>query len=108
VDGVYYSDGNFSNLSPASFFASNTPTPVISQLYVTDHNPFVFFADIQVGANPMLSEAQLVDRNGAGGLYQDLATGEVPNLSFIVPNKCHDIHTVGGQAATSSITRTMA
>jgi hypothetical protein len=100
VDGVYYSDGNFSNLTPASFFTSNTPTPVISQLYVTDHNPFVFFADIQVGANPLLSEAQVVEWNGTGGLYQDLATGEVPNLSFIVPNKCHDIHTVGGQANT--------
>jgi hypothetical protein len=99
VDGVYYSDGNFSNLSPRSFFAQ-TPTPVVSQLYVTDHNPFPFFADIQVGANPLLSEAQIVDWTGVGGLYQDLATGNVPNLSFIVPNKCHDIHTVDGQSNT--------
>jgi hypothetical protein len=102
VDGVYYSDGNFSNLTPSSFFTDNQPTPVVSQLYVTDHNPFVFFADIQVGSNPMLSEAQVVDWSGVGGLYQDLATGEVPNLSFIVPNKCHDIHTVGGQSNTCS------
>src|ERR1700677_403962 len=55
VDGVYYSDGNFSNLSPAAFFTGNTPTPVISQLYVTDHNPFVFFADIQQAYDPLLS-----------------------------------------------------
>jgi len=100
VDGVYYSDGSFSNLSPRSFFKKNNPTPVVSQLYVTDHNPFPFFADVQVGANPLLSEAQIVDWTGAGGLYQDLATGSVPNLSFIVPNKCHDIHTVGGQSNT--------
>jgi hypothetical protein len=100
VDGVYYSDGNFSNLSPKSFFKKNNPTPVVSQLYVTDHNPFVFFADVQMGTNPLLSEAQIQDWTGAGGLYQDLATGNVPNLSFIVPNKCHDIHTSGGQSNT--------
>lgn len=100
VDGVYYSDGNFSNLTPRSFFTSNTPTPVVAQLYVTDHNPFVFFADVQEGFDPLLSEAQIQEWNGADGLYQDLATGNVPNLSFIVPNKCHDIHTVGGQANT--------
>ena len=100
VDGVYYSDGTFSNLSPKSFFKNNTPTPSISQLYVTDHNPFVFFADVQKGTNPNLSEAQVVDWDGVGGLYDDLATGNVPNLSFIVPNKCHDIHTVGGQSNT--------
>lgn len=102
VDGVYYSDGNFSNLTPRSFFTSNSPTPVVSQLYVTDHNPFVFFSDIQEGYDPLLSEAQVQDWNGVGGLYQDLATGNVPNLSFIVPNKCHDIHTVGGQSNTCS------
>ncbi len=100
VDGVYYSDGTFSNLSPRSFFTSNVPTPVVSQLYVTDHNPFVFFADLQVGSNPLLSEAQIVDWTGVGGLYQDLATGSVPNLSFIVPNKCHDMHSSGGQSNT--------
>ncbi len=100
VDGVYYADGTYSNLSPKSFFKKNNPTPVVSQLYVTDHNPFPFFADVQIGANPNLSEAQIVDWNGAGGLYADLATGNVSNLSFIVPNKCHDIHTVSGQSNT--------
>jgi hypothetical protein len=102
VDGVYYSDGNFSNLTPKGFFKNATPTPVVSQLYVTDHNPFVFFSDIQQGARAVLSEAQVVDFDGKGGLYQDLALGKVPNLSFIVPNKCHDIHTVGGQSNTCS------
>lgn len=105
VDGVYYADGTFSNLSPESFFTGNTPTPVVSQLYVTDHNPFVFFADVQRGTDPLLSEAQVVDWDGVGGLYEDLATGNVPNLSFIVPNKCHDIHTVGGQANTCAETQ---
>jgi hypothetical protein len=100
VDGVYYADGTFSNLSPKSFFTDNTPTPVVSQLYVTDHNPFVFFADVQIGNNNRLSEAQVVDFDGADGLYADLASDWQPTLSFIVPNKCHDIHTVGGQANT--------
>ncbi|HVJ51873.1 MAG TPA: alkaline phosphatase family protein [Aliidongia sp.] len=101
VDGVYYADGSFSNRSPLSFFQQN-PAPSVSQLYVTDHNPFVFFADIQQGTNPLLSEAQVVDWDGTDGLYQDLATGAVPNLAFIVPNKCHDIHTIGGQSNTCS------
>jgi hypothetical protein len=102
VNGVYYSDGNFSNLSPKAFFKDNSPTPSISQLYVTDHNPFVFFSDIEKGTTPDLTLNQVVDWDGKGGLYENLATGQVPNLSFIVPNKCHDIHTVGGQSNTCS------
>jgi hypothetical protein len=103
VDGVYYSDGNFSNLSPKSFYDRKKNPPVVAELYVTDHNPFVFFADLQIGANPNLSEAQVVDWTGLGGLYQDLALGTVPNFSLIVPNKCNDMHMEGGQANTCVI-----
>ena len=52
VDGVYYSDGSFSNLTPKAFFKNNDPTPSISQLYVTDHNPFVAHAEVELGIDP--------------------------------------------------------
>jgi hypothetical protein len=88
VAGVNYSDGELSNLSAAAVFA---PGPV-QKLYAVKHNPFVYFRDVQVGSNPELSLAQVKDFDGPHGLWADLATGNVPNLAFIVPNQCHDQH----------------
>ncbi len=86
--GVNYSDGELSNLSPPSVFV---PGPV-QKLYAVKHNPFVYFKNVQDGANPLLSLAQVVDFDGPHGLWADLATGFIPNLLFIVPNQCHDQH----------------
>lgn len=88
VDGVNYSDGELSNLSAASVFA---PGP-IQKLYAVKHNPFVYFYDVEVGSDPRLSLDQVKDFDGPHGLWADLQTGDVPNLSFIVPNQCHDQH----------------
>jgi phosphatidylinositol-3-phosphatase len=104
VAGVNYSDGQLSNLSPASDFA---PGP-IQKLYAVKHNPFAYFHDIEVGTNPALSLNQVKDFDGLSGLWADLATaappasqhtllGQLnllpgPNLWFIVPNQCHDQH----------------
>ncbi len=88
VDGINYSDGELSNLSPASVFA---PGPV-QKLYAVKHNPFVYFRDVQVGTNPELSLDRVRDFDGPHGLWANLATGDVPNLAFIVPNQCHDQH----------------
>ena len=33
------------------------------------------------------------------GLYADLRTGKVPNLSFIAPNQCHDMHGIDNGSA---------
>ena len=89
VAGVNYSDGEYSNLSPASVFTNLGP---IQKLYAVKHNPFAYFADIETGKSPALSLNQVKDFDGLGGLWADLQTGDVPNFSLIVPNQCHDMH----------------
>jgi hypothetical protein len=88
VAGINYSDGELSNLSPVAVFG---PGP-IQKLYAVKHDPFVYFHDVEVGTNPALSLAQVVDFDGPTGLWADLQTGDVPNFAFIVPNQCHDQH----------------
>ncbi len=98
-DGVNYSDGVYSNLStftgwnPAAL--SGEGSGAIVKLYAAKHNPFVYFANIQEGANPELSFNQIAGFDGVSGLYADLASGHVPNFSFIVPNQCNDQHGTG-------------
>jgi hypothetical protein len=89
VDGVNYSDGAYSNLSSTSVFTNLGP---IQKLYAVKHNPFAYFRNIEVGANPALSLHRVKDFDGLGGLWADLQTGDVPNFSLIVPNQCHDMH----------------
>jgi len=55
-------------------------------LYVSKHNPFLNFARIQS------SRAELRKIVPWSQLYRDLATGRAPNLSYIVPDQCHDMH----------------
>jgi hypothetical protein len=84
---VNYSDGAFSNLSPAAVFG---PGP-IQKLYAVKHNPFAYFRNIELGETNGLSLAQVVDFDGPDGLWVDLQS-DAPNLSLIVPNQCHDMH----------------
>jgi phosphatidylinositol-3-phosphatase len=119
VAGINYSDGELSNLSPASAF---TPGPV-QKLYAVKHNPFAYFHDIEVGADPRLSLTRVKDFDGPGGLWYDLASSPppllgtlltdlnllpLPNLWFIVPNQCHDQHgfVSGGTPICSTATET--
>lgn len=88
VFGINYSDGAFSNLSPASVFG---PGP-IQKLYAVKHNPFAYFLDIELGETPSLSFEQVQDFGGPAGLWADLQKREMPNFAFIVPNQCHDMH----------------
>jgi hypothetical protein len=111
VYGVNYADGAFSNLSPAAVFNADgtTPPPVttpVQKLYAVKHNPFAYFADIEAGADFNLSLARVVDFDGPSGLWADLRTNNSPNLSFIVPNQCHDMHgfVSGGPPICSSAT----
>jgi hypothetical protein len=96
ADLVNYSDGNFSNLTDFTTFLPNNLVSFnngqIVQLYASKHDPFVYFQDVQQGANPMVSYAQIAGFDGLGGLWGDLASGKVPNFSFIVPNQCNDQH----------------
>ena len=89
ADGVNVADGLWSNLSDlaAVTIPSVTPAPSIVGLYAVKHNPFAYFQSVQNGGL-----ANIVPFGGDHGLYADLATGNVPNYSFIAPNQCHDQH----------------
>ena len=99
ADNIDYSDGNFTNLTDFTLFNSLWPaTPPtfssgeIVKLYAAKHNPFAYFQSTQEGTTPGNSLANVVPFDGPGGLYGDLASGKVPNYSFIAPNQCNDQH----------------
>jgi len=64
-----------------------------NQLYERKHNPFISFTDVQ---NNPARVANLVDFSQ---FSSDLASGNVPDYSWISPDQCHDMH---GRAATSA------
>jgi hypothetical protein len=97
ADKVNNANGIFSNLTNYAALSNNTYNSVAQitsggtvALYAVKHNPFAYFASIQS------SPTQLANIVGFEQLYTDLAKGTVPNLSFIVPNQCHDQHGKGG------------
>jgi hypothetical protein len=113
ADTVNISDGYFTNntdftsyinapTSFASWTVQNVSVPAITTqaqaqsdivyLYAAKHDPFVYFQNVQEGANPRNSLKNVVGFDGANGLYADLASGDVPNFSFIAPNQCNDQH----------------
>jgi hypothetical protein len=103
ADRVNYSDGFFTNNTD---FSQIQPTlnPPLSQadvvaLYAVKHVPFVYFRSVQEGNDPRNSLNNIVDFEGARGLYADLRSGHVPAFSFIVPNQCNDQHGRGNGGA---------
>jgi hypothetical protein len=96
ADRVNYSDGVFTNNTDFSQIlpALNPPltTSGIVALYAAKHNPFVYFRSTQEGFDPRNSLNNIVDFEGPNGLYADLASGHVPDFSFIAPNQCNDQH----------------
>ena len=96
VDLVNYSDGFFSNTTNFAAIMPTLTPPLASsgivQLYAVKHNPFAYFQSVQEGFNPNSSLDNTVDFTGPQGLYADLATGNAPSFSFIVPNQCNDQH----------------
>jgi phosphatidylinositol-3-phosphatase len=100
ADLVDYSDGYYTNLTASADLVAigDNPTPptdphsAIVQLYASKHNPFVYFQSVQEGTHHELSLSRVVGFEGAGGLFEDLASGHVPNYSFIAPNQCNDQH----------------
>jgi hypothetical protein len=97
VDGVNYSDGLYSNISPASTWTVATPT--VQKLYAVKHNPFVYFRDVQENRDPKMDLSHVVGFDGLDGLWADLASGNSPNFAFIAPNQCNDMHGAGGGSA---------
>jgi hypothetical protein len=112
ADGVDVSDGfyiiggpNAAGVDVSTNFAalSTTGNPVSADnvvfLYAVKHNPFAYFASVQEGRNRELSLEQVVSFEGQHGLYADLKAGHVPDLAFIAPNQCEDMHGRGNGTA---------
>ena len=97
---INYSDGFFTNLTDFSKINPQLNPPLsqgdVVSLYAAKHNPFVYFASVQSGKNPLNSFANVADFNA---LYGDLRSGKVPNYSFIAPNQCNDQHGRGNAGA---------
>ena len=90
ADGVDYSDGWFTDVTPPP--ASLGGAGALLKLYAAKHNPFVYFKSVQEGHDRHNSLANVVGFEGQSGLWDDLASGRLPNLSIIVPNQCNDQH----------------
>jgi hypothetical protein len=54
---------------------------------------------VQQGSNQLNSYANMSAFDGAGGLWSDLGSGNVPNYSLIAPNQCNDQHGRGNAGA---------
>jgi len=91
IFGVNYSNGTATNLTDFSMLAPLTSASVV-QAYAVKHNPFAYFKDVQDGSSEDNSLKNIAGFDGPRGLYADLAKGDVPNFSFVVPNQCNDQH----------------
>ena len=84
--GVNFADGYFTNNSNIpSVIAGETQTLI--DLYAAKHDPFVYFRSVEENQIDRISGFE-----GKHGLYDDLASGDVPAYSFIAPNQCNDQH----------------
>jgi hypothetical protein len=93
------SNGTASNLTTYDATQPLSPTNLppltaagLLAAYAVKHNPFAYFQSVQEGTIRGSSLRNMVGFDGARGLYADLASGNVPNLSFIAPNQCDDQH----------------
>ncbi|HXB49389.1 MAG TPA: alkaline phosphatase family protein [Streptosporangiaceae bacterium] len=66
-------------------------------LYASKHNPFVNFTGTQGALANMVPDTQL----GA-----DLATGDLSNFSYVVPDQCHDMHGIASCGDENSLIST--
>ncbi len=96
--GVNYSNGTATNLTDFTNLAPLTSSSVV-QDYAVKHNPFAYFRNVQDGSERDNSLAHVVGFDGPGGLYSDLASGQLPALAFIAPNQCNDQHGRGNADA---------
>jgi hypothetical protein len=98
------------SLPSVGFTGNNYPAGAVpgakDKLYASKHNPFVNYlslygpvpttsADGEFPANFTPNAAQQAELNKMvpdTQLATDLANGTVPNLSYIVPDQCHDMH----------------
>jgi len=90
ADRVNNSDGFYSDVNPIQNSLPNESQSLVN-LYAVKHNPFVYFRSVQEGPSGN-NLANSVGFDGANGLYADLASGQVPSFSIVVPNQCNDQH----------------
>jgi hypothetical protein len=95
---VNSSNGTVSNLTNFKDLAPLTSSSYVQE-YAVKHNPFAYFQNVQDGSSPDNSLNNVVGFDGPRGLYADLASGNVPSFSFIVPNQCNDQHGRGNSDA---------
>jgi hypothetical protein len=90
ADGVNNSDGFYSDVNPIKSSLPNETQSLVN-LYAVKHNPFAYFKSVQEGpaGNNLANTAGF---DGPTGLYADLAAGQAPSFSIIVPNQCNDQH----------------
>lgn len=67
----------------------------IAKLYAVKHNPFVYFSSVR--DNP----ARLAKVVPYDQFAKDLAANDLPNLVWISPNQCHDMHGISPKAAVA-------
>lgn len=96
-DGVYTNLTDFTKVLPA-LNPPLTQSSLVS-LYASKHDPFAYFRSVEEGYDARNSLRNIVDFDGARGLYADLATGHVPTFSFIAPDQCNDQHGRGNAGA---------
>jgi len=90
--------GTSSNLTDFTSLASLTSASIV-QDYSVKHNPFAYFKSVQEGMPKENGLQNVVCFEGPRGLFADLATGNVPELAFIAPNRCNDQHGRGNADA---------
>ncbi len=79
--------------------------PVVSSgFYAAKHDPFVFFQDV-VGATPSKTAPLCVAHHKPYSMFQaDIMSGSpMPQLVFITPNLCHDMHGATGCPAGTNV-----
>jgi hypothetical protein len=86
ADNVNFADGFFTDSTDIPGVISGEKQSLI-KLYAAKHNPFVYFRSVQEGQLD-----RVVGFQGPHGLFDDLASGHVPNYSLIAPNQCNDQH----------------
>jgi hypothetical protein len=81
----YFQGMPYSGYRGYCFPAKCNGIPDSDTQYVAKHNGLVNFVNMQ-------TPAEFAKMTPYGQLSADLASGNVPNLSYIVPDECHDMH----------------
>ncbi len=111
------------SMPSVGFTGANYPAGYVSggvKLYASKHNPFLNFlayygtaptsSDVADGGSWTPNAAQQAELSkmvplddAKVGLAADLKSGNVPNLSYIVPDQCHDMHGIAGYTSSDGV-----